>query len=279
MAESPQPSPGAIRRVIATLILGLAAASAQATVVAFDMVDSASRNLIGFTNSWTDAFSSAEDGFQRYRRGVSASTPATLLDDSLSSSDSLGVIGEDNTDTFFGVVDTVNADNQTPVSAAWVFDIGGFSDLSLAIDMGAMGDFESSDTFSWSYAIDAGPSIVLFESLVDQALAATYTLASGMTVLLNDPMQMGGITLTNQLQTFSAAVAGIGSVLVLTLTANTDGGSEAFAFQNLIIEGTAAGGSVPIPEPSALTLLGLGLLGMSIVLFRRRNRRFRRKMG
>ncbi|MEE8426211.1 MAG: hypothetical protein V3S15_02930, partial [Woeseiaceae bacterium] len=191
------------------------------------------------------AFSSAGDGFQKYQRGVSSSIPFSVLDDSLSifTPDSLGIIDEGNLDIFFGVTDTVNGDNSGPVSATWVFDISGGTDLALSIDMGAMGDFESSDTFTWTYSIDSGPTMTAFANGVDEAGAHTYTMAGGASFTLNDPMTMQGTVLTNVLTTFTSSLTGSGSELTLTLTADTNGGTEAFVFQNIVIaEGMA-------PEP------------------------------
>ena len=213
--------------------------------VAFDMVDSGEQNLTSFSNPFNGAFSSAGDGFQKYQRGVSSSIPFSVLDDSLSifTSDSLGIIDEGNLDVFFGVTDTVNSDNSGPVSATWVFDIIGGTDLALSIDMGAMGDFESSDSFTWTYSIDGGPTMTAFANGVDEAGAHTYTLEGGASFTLNDPMTMQGTVLTNVLTTFTTSLSGSGSELQLTLTADTNGGSEAFVFQNIVIaEGMA-------PEP------------------------------
>jgi predicted extracellular nuclease len=214
---------------------------ANAQVIASDMDGSASQNLVSYTNPWEFAFGSPGDGFQKYQRGVSPTIPFSVLDDSLSifTADSLGIIKEGNTDEFFGVTDTVNGDTSGPVTATWVFDITGGTDLVLSIDMGAMGDFESSDVFEWSYSIDGGPSMVAFASSVDEAGSQTYTLEGGASFTLNDPMLVDGTVLTNDLATFSTALAGSGSQLTLTLTASTDGGSEAFAFQTIRI--TAGG--------------------------------------
>jgi predicted extracellular nuclease len=225
---------------VSTLAFVLAIAlpgPAQAQVIASDMVDSASQNLLSYTNPWTDAFGSAGDGFQKYQRGVSATIPFSLADDSLSiyPPDNLGIIDEGNTDIFFGVTDTVNNDNSGPVTATWVFNIAGSSNLELAIDMGAMGDFESSDFFEWTYSIDGGPVLTAFANTVDDAGSYTYTLAGGASFTLNDPMLVNGTILTNELQTFVAAITGSGSELTLTLTASTNGGDEAFAFQNIEI--------------------------------------------
>ena len=205
--------------------------------LAYDMVGSGSQNLVSYSNPYTDAFSSAGDGFQKYQRGVSSSIPFSVLDDSLSifTSDSLGIITEDNTDVFFGVTDTVNGDTSGPVTATWVFDISGGSGLVLAIDMGAMGDFESSDTFAWIYSIDGGPETTAFINGFDDSGSQTYTLAGGSSFTLNDPMLMNGELLNNELATFVTAIAGTGAELTLQLIATTNGGSEAFVFQNIKI--------------------------------------------
>jgi len=231
----------------AIVVIFLTSAPATAQTIAYDMVGSASLNLTSYTNPWTGAFTSAGDGFQKYRRGVSPSIPFSVLDDTLSifPGDTLGVIGEGNTDEFFGVTDTQNGDNSGPVTATWVFDVGGATNLVLSIDMGAMGDFEASDSFTWSYSIDGGATLVAFSNSVDEAGSYTYTLDSGTAVTLNDPMLVGGTILTNNLETFSAPLTGSGSQLTLTLTAQTDGGSEAFAFQNIFI----GVGSAPPPPP------------------------------
>ena len=65
------------------------------------------------------------------------------------------------------------------MSATWTFDVSGATGLVLSIDMGAMGDFESSDTFEWTYSIDGGPTLTAFASTVDEADSFTYTLEGG----------------------------------------------------------------------------------------------------
>ena len=220
---------------------------AFAATIAYDMVGSASQNLLSHTNPYENAFSSASDGFQKYQRGVSPTIPFSVLDDSLSifPADSLGIIGEGNTDVFFGVTDTVNGDNSGPVSATWVFDVAGAGPLQLSIDMGAMGDFEANDVFTWTYSFDGGAAETAFASTVDEDGAHTYTLEGGASFTLSDPMLVNGTVLSNELATFTAGLNGSGSELTITLTASTDGGSEAFAFQNLVL----AVGSEPPPPP------------------------------
>ena len=219
-------------------------------VLAFDMVGSASQRLNAHINAFDGAFGSSGDGFQKYQRFVSASIPFAVLDDSLSifTSDTLGIVREGNTDVFFGVVDTQNGDNSGPVSASWAFDISGGENLGVLVDIGAMGDFESSDFFSWTWSIDGGPGQALFASSVDEAGTRSYTLEGGAVIDLDDPMLLQGVVLSNELATFSAPLGATGSELVLTLTAQFDGGSEAVVFQNLIV---AEGFEPPEPTPVA----------------------------
>ena len=236
----------------------------KADVVAFDMVGSASQNLVSFTDDPAIPFSSAGDGFNKFQRGVSASIPFAVVDDSAGSfpADTQGIVKTGNTDEFFGIVDTNNGDTAgRDVVATWVFDIGGASDLALSIDMGAMGDFEAAnDYFNWSYSIDGSPAATAFASTVDESASNTYTMEGGATVTLDDPMLMDGVVLTNDLTPFFTALAGTGSQLTLILTANTDGGSEAVAFQNLII-------SAGTPPPLAIAFDMVGSASQNLVSF------------
>jgi len=236
--------------LLAAAFGGVTPAKAE-TAVAYDMVGSTSQNLTSYTNAFEGAFSSPADGFQKYQRGVSPSVPFSVLDDSLSiyPPDNLGIIKDGNTDEFFGVTDTENPDNSGLVSAIWVFDVSGASDLSLSIDMGAMGDFESSDVFTWTYQIDGGVAATAFENTVNEDVDNTYTLEGGGSFTLSDPMLMDGTVLTNDLQTFTTALNGTGNELTLTLTAQTDGGTEAFAFQNIVI---SEYGEEPPPIPNMI---------------------------
>ena len=220
-------------------LLGLVAGStnAQEVVIASDMVNSSASNLITFNNPYNGAFASSGDGFQKYQRGVSPSIPFAVLDDSLLTfqSDTQGIIDDNNLNEFFGVTDTVNSDNSGPVSASWTFDISGESGLGLAVDIGAMGDFESSDFFEITAAIDGGTTQVLITGEADEAGSQLYTMAGGALISLDDPMTANGNVLSNVLSTQRAAIAGSGSELTITLTASANGGSEAFALQNMQI--------------------------------------------
>ncbi|MDH3731728.1 MAG: lamin tail domain-containing protein, partial [Acidimicrobiia bacterium] len=243
--------------LIAALLIGMTThpALAAPVVVASDLTGGAPMNLISFTDDPAIPFTSAGDGFQKYQRGVSPSIPFAVLDDSLTifPGDTLGIVDETNTNPFFGVVDTVNPDNAGLVSATWDFDISGASELSLSIDMGAMGDFESSDSFEWTYSIDGGAPSSAFSLVSDQDADRTYTLAGGASFTLADPLNVGATQLSNVFQTVSTPIAGTGSSLALSLTVTTDGGSEGVAFQNIVITGDDSTGSGPTPGDLVIT--------------------------
>ena len=224
-------------------------------------------NLTSKTNLFEGVFASAADGFQEYERGLSASIPFAMLDDSLTfSGDRQGIIKTGNTTPFFGAADTVSniltgdpanptSANSDPVSASWTFDISGETELGISIHMGAMGDFESSDSFTWSYKIDGGAEQVAFTSAVDEDGSQTYTLEDGDSFTLSDPMLVDGTLLTNNLASFETALIGEGAELELILTATTNGGDEAFIFQNIqILDEFTVEPPPPPPEPE-LTLI------------------------
>lgn len=134
-------------------------------------------------------------------------------------------------------------------TATWTFDVSDASALEVSIDMAAMGDFEATgtnrDRFDWTYSLDGGEFLPLFNSSVDEAASADYTLAGGATVNLLDPLSMtptGGVAmqLSNVLQTLTAPIAGLGDSLTLRLIAKTDGTSEAYAFDNITVTGLVA---------------------------------------
>ena len=247
-----------------------------------DLVDPSARTII---------FSSGGDGFGYFSRLNSA--PFTLLDDSLDNftaaqsgstpplGDILGIIKDADNDDFFGVVDTVNGDNDSdpnttgaqsvPLTAEWVFDITGAAPgLGISIDMAAMGDFESSgEAFDFEVSFDGTNFTNIFSVTINEDVEADYTLEGvifaeetteemddGMggtipagffvgqnagdprIVTLSDPAFIGDVQLDNEFQTFTANLADPGGSTSLTLrfTADSNGGSEGFAFRNVIIE-------------------------------------------
>lgn len=257
----------------------LGTAQAQESPLAFDMVDSTALRLLDYSNTFTGAFTSAADGFQKYRRGAGPSIPFSLLDDSACgfSSDALGIIGCNNTEDFFGATDTANGDNPSgDVSASWVFDVTGAMDLGITIHVAAMGDFEASDFFEITASVDGSSEQLLFASTVDESSSQVYRLENGNEFTLNDPMQLQGVNLTNRLTAFRAPVSCTGDSLTLTLRASTDGGSEAFALQSLVVlenfEGMeappCAGGEPDVTLISALQGAGAAspLAGLDVTI-------------
>ena len=252
------------------------------TIVASDLTAEAAVNLVSFDNAYADAFSSSGDGAQVYQRGVSPSIPFAVLDDTLVTfpGDTLGIVDDTDADPFFGVTDTLNDDNPTgEVSATWVFDIAGQDDLTVSIDLAAMGDFESDDSFVFEASIDGAEAVTLFEAVADEDGALTYTLADGTQVSLDDPLSVGGIALSNELTEFAAAIEGTGAELTLNFRAVTDGGSEGFAFRNIVVKSGAdieePGPGIDAPQPSGTVRLarvwqhdsGVGEGGSEVVQF------------
>ena len=103
---------------------------------------------------------------------------------------------------------------------------------------GAMGDFETDDTMLWQYQFAGEAVQTAFSSTIDEAGSQTYTLEGGGAFLLDDPMSVNGTLLSNNLTTVETALtqpAGPLTTLTVTLTVETDGGTEAMAFQNLVV--------------------------------------------
>lgn len=224
-------------------------------------------NLISFTNMFDGAFSNAGDGFQVYQRGVSATIPFDIVDDSESIfiSDRQGIIDESKTDAFFGATDIQNSDNPGGMAmASWLFDVSsGFGNsLQICIDMGAMGDFETSDSFVFSYELDGGAKTTIFSSSVDESSSQDYTLAGGNIFTVNDPMLMNGVLLNNNLQTLCATIPATGNQLKLTLDGTANGGGEGFAFDNIKIIGLI---EVPSMGQWALFILALLMSNLALV--------------
>ncbi|WP_286261673.1 hypothetical protein [Thalassotalea atypica] len=240
-----------------------------AGVIAFDLIGNNSQNLISYVNPYENSFTALSDGFQIYQIGLSSIIPEQLIDRSNSSMDELGVIEESNTDRFFGIVDTVNNDNTGEVTSSWAFSIVGFQQLSFGVDIAAMGDFETSDYFSWSYQIDDGPIFELFKSTVDESIEQVYEMANN-NVSLADPMRVNAQILSNQFQTINAGIDGVGDKITLSLAAKFNGGLEIAAFKGLTISGQSnTAKTASVSEPSSYIMFSL----CSILLIIRRKQK------
>jgi hypothetical protein len=162
-------------------------------------------------------------------------------------------------DFFIGVAGTQNSDNAGPVNATYVFDTSSVVSFeTFSIDLGAIGDFESGDTFSFSAAIDGGTAIPLIDVIIDEDGTQDYTDQNGVAFTKADPATVGGVNLTDVFQTFTVDLSAVmpGDTLSFIFDGNTNGSEENFAFDNVAVTGV-------IPEPASLGLLataGLGLL-------------------
>jgi hypothetical protein len=174
--------------------------------------------------------------------------------------DTLGFAGQAKTDGFFGITDNVNSSNPTGTNTAdFVFNISGFTNLSMSLDFAAMGTFLSSDTFLVSYDIDGGGFSPAFTGAAVAGANQNYVMDSTAPVVLADPYSINGTNLDDNFQTLVANLAGSGSVLTVRATGSFDG-SKAIGFDNLTIRG--------VPEPSSLSLLAI--VGLAALSRRRR---------
>jgi hypothetical protein len=257
VSSSSQSAANAVVNLPVSFTVGGGAGGPTFGLIASDSFDTTLNRLSFNQTPAAGAFSSAADGFQTFQVGVSSTIPFALLDDSFSAfpNDESGIVDGSSdspgfkSDAWFGVVDVENPDNPSgQATATWTFDIGGASGLEISVDMAAMGDFNLSDTYQWTYSIDGGSTQPLFTSSVDEAGAYTYTLADGDMFTLDDPLRMTDtqnqtVQLTNQFQTLSSLLVGTGDVLTLELLAATNGtgsstpNDQAYVFDNIIIEG------------------------------------------
>lgn len=169
------------------------------------------------------------------------------------------------TDRFFGVQDLTNPDNAGGTgTATWTLNIAGASDLVLAADVWAnVGDFETTDTFSFSYSIDGGAFQTALASSVNNALEPAQDLS------------FNGILIdASAFTTYYAPIVGIGSLLTVRFSATQDAAGELFGFDNLRVLGTPAA-TAAVPESASGTLwLIFGVMGIAFAV-RRRERRMR----
>ncbi len=264
------------------LLFGLMSGQSYAGLIAHDLAGASvtsPTNLVSFTNDALGVFESGQDGFQTYLfdGGPLNFIPDGLIDRSgVGYLDNYGLIMPKAGFSFFGVTDTVNASNLAgDATAVWSFDVTGSTDISVAMDFAAMGDFESSDSYNLSYAFDGNSYQSLFEIDVETALSQNYTMENGNVRILNDPLSVQTIgspfsySLNNQFQTFESTLSGSGDLLHIQLSVVADGGTEAFGLSNIQISGQDANvisdPTISVPEPNTLAIMALTMVG----LFRR----------
>ncbi|MFN0138217.1 MAG: PKD domain-containing protein [Phycisphaerae bacterium] len=197
-------------------------------------------------------FVSAGDGFQIFQRGVSASIPFSLLDDTNAGfpNDNLGIVNSKKLDAWFGINDLDNNENLSGSgTVVWTFDITGETDLEVMVDIAAMGDFEANDSgassrddYDWTYSIDGSGPVDLLPGAVNEAVDNTvHTLESGRLITLNDALFVDGVQMNNIFRTFRKPLVGTGSTLTITLNCLNDS-DEPYVFDNLFV---LAGGLNP----------------------------------
>ncbi len=210
--------------------------------------------------------------------------------------DTEGTFGQerDVDDAFFAISDTRDfTTDDVPPSASWTFDISGFTELELSVDLGAQANdsfdgFNPATLITFAAQIDGGatqtalsiapnpdvgdyvyramddgvvppfgangPLQVTGDNMVTKTLADTAATATD-TFLNKTPATGAG---AGMMDTFTTAINGTGDELVLTMTANLP--FEALAFDNIQING--------VPEPGSFSLLGLA--GLLLLTTRRR---------
>ena len=231
-------------------------------MIASALTDSSDVNLVQHENDFENYFSSATDIFQTI--SVSQLGAEQLIDRSALSPfiDTLGIVTPDHLGSVFAASDTKNADNTTgSVEALWVFDISGVENLTLDIDIAAMGDFESSDRLSIYYQVDGTPQTTLWTAQAQTNLQQNYQLSSGQSVSFDDPLAINGDLLSNQFTTFSADIAEKGQQLTIGIQASLDGGNEGIILKSMLITGDKqTQGPITVPTPPSIILFLLAFI-------------------
>jgi len=238
---------------------------------------------VGSRNAWPQGFPAP---------GV----PFSLADDSVFgyangapfANDGEGVFGQNSNldNNYFAMSDT--REWGTSVTASWLFSVSGYSSLAVAIDIGSDVDaafpYDAATVITFSASIDAGAPQTLFSFTrgantlapgsmrpmdsgnnpdpthlllaTGDATITKFFAEGGSSTTAGDLYLDKSLAANGLLDTFMTTVAGTGSTLTLTLTANMP--FEAAAFDNIVITG--------VPEPASLALLSFG----AVVLLRRR---------
>ena len=249
-------------------------APANPYCIASDDFDSPT-NLLSFNTTVDMTFMNLGDiwGPTSAYSGNPIYAPFALVDDGANPGcanyfpfDNQGVIPCDYGNRFFGMTDTENPNNMGAVSAEWVFDVSSAINLTgITVDVGAMGDFESSDVFTIAYSIDGGPFTTAIVLSADESTNATYSMGNGTTRTLNDPMTVNGTIVLNDMTTFSAPIVGAGNELTLRLDGMGNGGSEAIAWDNITIKGVPLGVAVPTMGQWSMFLFTIIMLTFGVV--------------
>lgn len=226
-----------------------------------------------------NSFSSSGDHWGLYGRDLGTGS-FSLYDDTAGSypPDTLGIIKTGYTEAFFAAEDIDNTDNPGGGGQLELdFDISSLGSLqSIAIDMGAMGDFEAGDNeYTFSYQLDSGTPTTLFTITTDESVDPyTYTLESGAEVGYNDPLILAPTGscadtdyLNNNLQTCTATISGSGTTLTLILdAAANNGGNEVFVFDKIVITGDSGSANAVVVNQMRAGNTGIPITLASVLL-------------
>ncbi|MEM9351770.1 MAG: PEP-CTERM sorting domain-containing protein [Planctomycetota bacterium] len=130
-----------------------------------------------------------------------------VADDSAGSfaGDQFGVLGSSKTDGVVAMSDTANSNNLSgDVSIDWTFDISGYQNISVSLDLAAIGNFEASDVHSLTASIDGGTA----QPLMSLAYAEeTGPSGAAPCVTCYSVTMEGGVTYTDFFGAFFEDVA------------------------------------------------------------------------
>lgn len=107
-----------------------------------------------------------------------------FLDDSANGFefDDLGIFKVGDRDKFFATQDNNNGNNPSGQgTATWTFDISGYENLNLSVDLAAVGDFEADDEYFFFGQIDGGPLQQLMYGAGNSGTFYEVTMEGGTT--------------------------------------------------------------------------------------------------
>ncbi len=154
----------------------------MATTETFDPDNSTWNGLFGASGSRFDRFGIANVTIDDQLG--SEGLPFDVVDESVTNfpGDSKGIISEFKTDNFFVATDINNSSNTGSLApnarATWTFDVSGYQNLSLSIDMAMLGSFETSDEYRFSYSLDGGQTAEAFSVRINTVDDGTGTMVA-----------------------------------------------------------------------------------------------------
>ena len=185
--------------------------------------------------------------------------PNPIRDDSIAAFDPAGIVGFNDNGRFFGASGTLDqSTNPTgDGQAEWTFDISGAGDVLASIDMGMTGNW-ANFSIGFSYSIDGAPAQPLFNFTAPDlgVPGAQFFVESGDSTFYSSPLNVDGVQMTNNFDTYTSGSLGSGSTLTIAFDVSvSDRFNTGFAFRNIVID------RVPAPGTAAVVgLVGLGAM-------------------